>query len=266
MAKEKSLQKTHRSLELLDTLRRLGGSARTTHLADTMDVSEETVRRTVKKLSKDGMVSRVHGGVFLAGETLTSGFHQRMGEKSREKKRMAATVASLIPNGASLFMDVGSTTTFVAEALRAKENLLVVTNSLTVAQTLMGHNGNRVFLAGGELQLRGNGVFGAATMTFVANFQLDYAILSTDAFSPETGFLLVDQAMAELARLYVAGADRNILVADQSKSQRKAAMKSCDPADIDVFVTDQTPDDAMLTALQDWQIDVLVAPKRKPKT
>ena len=88
---------THRAIEILEILHRLNGSARTTHLADAMGVSEETVRRTVKKLSKKGIVARVHGGVYLTGEVQEPSFFHRIGKRSREKRRIAkAAVAASV--------------------------------------------------------------------------------------------------------------------------------------------------------------------------
>ena len=58
---------SHREMALLEALHRLGGSARSAELAKTLDVSEETVRRTIKALSRAGVLERMYGGAFLAG-------------------------------------------------------------------------------------------------------------------------------------------------------------------------------------------------------
>lgn len=265
MEKDEVGHTTHRSVELLDTLRRLGGSARTRHLSDVMGVSEETVRRTIKKLSKDGLVARVHGGVFLVGNAPVSSFHQRLGKHSDAKRRMARAVAAQVPDGASIFLDVGSTTTFVAEALRERSKLLIVTNSLTAAQSLVKHNGNRVFLAGGELFSDKSGTFGSDALEFAARFSTDMAILSCDAIDAASGFLLNDKAEADLARVFVSHARRRLMVADHSKNERMAPMLACNPADIDVFVTDRLPPETVATAFEKWGIDVQIAPEKKKK-
>ncbi len=258
-------KKNHRAVELLQTLRRLGGSARTSQLADTMDVSEETVRRTVKKLSREGLVSRVHGGVFLIDEPAGSSFHQRISEQSRQKQQLGRFVATLVEDGTSLFLDIGSTTIFVAEALRKKVGLMVVTNSLAIAQTLMNHNQNRVFLAGGELLSDAGGAFGAATLKFVSGFHPDLAILSTAAIDANQGFLLADQHEAELMRTFVSHARKSIMVADYSKTAASAPMVSCDPTEIDLFVTDRPPPQALQKAMNEWNIEVLIAPPKPAK-
>ncbi len=255
--------KTHRAMEILDTLRRLGGSARTSHLADSLGVSEETIRRTVKKLSREGLVNRVHGGVFLADGVSPLSLHRRIGTQGDEKRRMARLVAALVPDGASLFMDVGSSTTYVAEALRARASLMVVTNSLIVAQTLTGHAGNRVFIAPGEVAPHVGGAFGASAQEFVCRFQMDMAILSADAVDPEQGFLLADFDEAQLARCFVRQSRRVVMVADHTKFAAAAPVQVCPPSDISLLVTDRSPPPDLGDALARWQVDLRIAPATK---
>ena len=251
--------KTHRALELLETLRRLGGSARTSHLADIMNVSEETVRRTVKKLSKEGSVSRAHGGVYLALEQGASPIHMRMREQADQKLKMAARLVQMIEDGSSLFMDVGSTTIFAAEALRARKDLTIVTNSISVAQILMNHNQNRVFLAGGELEDELGGTFGAATQKFIEKFTLDIAILSSAGVDEKRGFLLTNRLEAELAHTYALQAHRCIMLADSTKMGQRAPMIACAPSDIDCFVTDRPLEERFSRAMEQWGIEVIVS-------
>ncbi len=266
MATENDTQhKTHRALELIETLTRLGGSARTSHLADTMNVSEETIRRTVKKLTKEGTVSRVHGGVFLVGAQGAPSMHQRIGENRDEKRSIANFASTLIPDNSSIFLDVGSTSIFVAEALRAKKKLTIVTNSISVAQTLMDHNNNRGFLAGGELHSDLGGTFGSHARKFISKFSADFALLSAVAVDIKKGFLVNAQGEADLAEVFVENAHKSIMIADHSKINRLAPMVLCEPTDIDTFITDQQPNSEMSDAMKKWGIKILLAPVKKKK-
>ncbi len=255
-------RKTHRALELLETLRRLGGSARTSHLADIMNVSEETIRRTVKKLSRDGTVSRAHGGVYLALEHSSSPIHLRIRDQADQKFKMAAILLGMVDDGSSLFLDVGSTTIFAAEALRAKKNLTIVTNSLSVAQILMNHNQNRVFVAGGELENTLGGTFGSATQKFVEKFTLDFAILSSIAIDEKRGFLLDNSLEAELAQTYISQARKSVMMADSTKIGQRAPIISCPPRDIDFFITDRPLQPNFARAMEKWEIQVITAQEK----
>jgi DeoR family glycerol-3-phosphate regulon repressor len=108
------------------------------------------MRRHVRRLEGRGLVTKVHGGVHLRNWPGEASFRQRMGQNVAAKRRIGAGLAATTPDGTSRFLDVGSTTVYVAEVLRGHQGLLVVTNALPVAQSLVGGARNRVFLAGGR--------------------------------------------------------------------------------------------------------------------
>ena len=155
----------HREREIIEALRLNGGSSRIQPLAAQLGVSEETIRRNVKKLADDGRVRKVHGGVHLPdaepGAETEPSFAQRMDRNPEAKRRIAARVAAMVGNGDSLILDIGSTTAYIARALRRHRDLFVVTNSVAVAHLLAARNNNRVFMAGGELRAHDGGAFGA---------------------------------------------------------------------------------------------------------
>ncbi|QGX99640.1 DeoR/GlpR transcriptional regulator [Roseovarius faecimaris] len=258
MAKSREKHSTHREVELLDRLRAMGGSARTAVLAEALDVSEETVRRTVKALAKSGVVQRVHGGVYLANTEALAPVVTRLGKRPEEKARIAAAAAELIPSGSCVFLDVGSTTAFVAQNLRNHRDMTVVTNGLHAAQALSDINNNRVFLAGGELQAVSSGVFGPETIAFVERFNLDVAVISVDGFDPRSGFLLAAAPEAALARAVTARAHRVIVVTDHTKFGQNAPMVACAPGAVDVVVTDRVLPPQMAECLAGNGVEVMV--------
>lgn len=252
----KKAQHSHRELELLDALHRLGGSARSAELAKTLDVSEETVRRTIKALSKTGVLERMYGGAHLTGPRIASGFMHRIAKHSVEKRVIADTVAARVQDGMTLFLDVGSTTAFVAQTLRARSRLTVVTNSIGIAQVLANHNGNHVHLLGGEMQSDERGTFGPVTEAQAARFAFDLAILSTDALSPRHGFLCLNAAEACLAAVVSAHAARVLVALDHHKFDQTAPHRALDPADVDEMVTDKMPPAELGQAIATWGIDI----------
>src|SRR3546814_581868 len=115
-----------------------------------------------------------------------------MDENPDAKRLIASQVARMIKNGDSLILDIGSTTAYVARALRGHHELFVVTNSVAVAQMLATRNNNRVFMAGGELRAHDAGAFGSEAVGFVRQFSVQYAILSAAAIAAETGCMLFE--------------------------------------------------------------------------
>lgn len=255
----KKTKHSHRELELVEALHRLGGSARSAELAKALDVSEETVRRTIKALSKAGVLERMYGGAHLTGPRIASGFMHRIAKHPEEKRAIATAVAARVHDGMTLFLDVGSTTAFVAEKLRDRTGLTVATNSIGVAQVLANHNGNQVHLLGGEMQTDERGTFGPVTEAQARRFAFDLAILSTDALSPAHGFLCLNAAEASLAAIVAEHAAQVLVALDHHKFDQTAPHRAVPPAGVDAIVTDRMPPAALEQAMGAWGIDIHLA-------
>ena len=254
---------SHRELELLAALRRLGGSARSADLARLLDVSEETVRRAIKSLAKAGVLQRVHGGAHLAGSQGDSSFFQRISEFSKQKKAIAAAVPDMIERGLTVFLDVGSTTSFIAEELRLRTDLTFVTNSISVAQTLVSHEGNRVHILGGEMQNNERGAFGHVTENQARRFSYDLAILSADGFSAQSGPLYLNAAEASLSEVVADCTTQIFLPVDHHKFSARAPHRGIDPHRVDVLLADQMPSDELVSALKNWDITLKICEGKK---
>ncbi|MDT8855584.1 DeoR/GlpR family DNA-binding transcription regulator [Paracoccaceae bacterium Fryx2] len=249
------MSSSQREREILDILQ-AAGSGRILDLARHLGVTEETIRRAIKRLEGEGLVTKVHGGVHLRDWGPEPTFAQRFVQNPAAKRRIAAHLAAMIADGASLFLDVGSTTAYVAQALRQHRELLVVTNSLAVAQALASRNANRVFMAGGELRSHDGGAFGAEALAFVRQFRVQHAVLSAAAVDARAGFLLHDLREAEFSRAIIEQADQAIVAADATKFGRAAPIRVAAPSAFHRLVTDAAPpaDIAALLAAAGVQI------------
>lgn len=225
------------------------GTARVDDMARRLGVAGETVRRALKRLEAAGRVARLHGAAQLRDWGPEPTFAQRMQVNPGAKRRIARAVARMLPDGASVFLDVGSTTAHVAQALRMRREMMIVTNSLPVAQALSGVNGHRVFLAGGELRAHDGGAFGAEALEFLRQFRVGHAVLSVAAVSAEAEFLLQDLREAEFSRAMIARADEVIVAADASKFGHGAPIVVAPPGAVHHLVTDAPPDAPLAAAL-----------------
>ena len=234
------MQLSRRQSRILDDARRQG-TLRLSELAAEMGVSLETIRRDVRPLTDAGELIRMHGAVRAPGANVEASFQRRMREMAAEKRAIAAHVAASIQDGDSVMLDTGTTTSVLARALLEKRGLTIVTNSSDVARTLATVNGNRVYMAGGELHGDNGAAFGRTAIEFIAAFRVHHAVISIGAIDAEGSAMDFQLAEAEFARRVLACGERRLIVTDHSKFGRTALVKVCDYGDFDVLVSDRQP-------------------------
>ena len=201
---------------------------------------------------------RRHGSIALPHELGEAPFERRLREHFAAKRAIARRAARLIEDGDSLMLDTGTTTSIFARELLKKRNLTVVTNSSDIARTLATVNGNRVYMAGGELNGSNGAAFGPSAIAFAASFHVRHAIISIGAldadFGPSDSYL----AEAEFARMVLSRGETRVMLSDASKFGRTALIKVCDFKDINRLITDGIPDAKLAAVLQEAGVSVNV--------
>ncbi|MCZ4281925.1 DeoR/GlpR family DNA-binding transcription regulator [Kiloniella laminariae] len=249
---------TTRQKEILRAVRSRG-LCTILELAEQFSVSDETIRRDVKPMVSSGLIEKVHGGIIVPDEEHEAPFQRRMVENQEAKKRIGQALSKIIHDGDSLIFDTGSTTAFAAHALREHSNLLVVTNSVETARALATRNGNRVYIAGGELRADDAAAFGPSAISFVEQFDVKYAVLSLGGIDPVRGLMVDHLAEAEFSRTVMAQAQKTIVVADKSKFNRARLVKIGPLEGIDLLITDAEPDEALSRCLREAEVKVIIA-------
>ena len=115
-------------------------------------VSAQTIRKDLNDLCDHRSLTRIHGGAIIASGVENLAYEARRFVAAEEKKAIGAAAAEQIPNGCSLFINIGTTTEEVASALTSHEDLLVITNNLNVAMLLYRHPRIEVIVAGGAVR------------------------------------------------------------------------------------------------------------------
>ena len=255
---EAAEMRNRRQSEIL-RIARERGSVSINELTTALAVSDETIRRNLKPLVAAGLLLKVHGGVVVPDRVEEPPYQRRMQANKGAKQQIAAEVARRIRDGDSLILDGGTSNICVANALRDHLGLLIVTNSAEVACILGTRNGNRVFLAGGELRADDAAAFGEATLAFLRQFRVKYAILSVSAISPKGELMYFQLCDADYARAARTQADQLILIADHSKVGQEAVVRACSAEDIDMLVTDEPPIADIRQCLDAANVAVVVA-------
>ncbi|RWC48371.1 DeoR/GlpR family DNA-binding transcription regulator [Mesorhizobium sp.] len=217
------------------------GTVTIASLADRLGVSLETVRRDVKPLTGDGSVLKMHGAIGLPSMIGEAPFERRMRENADAKRVIARMVAATIRDGESIMLDTGTTTSFLARELLGHRRLTVVTNSSDIARTLATINGNKVYMAGGELRSDSGAAFGASAIDFVSRFSVSHAIISTGAIDAVMGVMDYDLEEAEFARMVLSRGQRSLVITDHSKFGRLGLVQVCGFDSFSELATDRSP-------------------------
>lgn len=226
-------------------------------LAAELAVSDETIRRELRALEEHGAIIREHGGARVATPAHEGPLHQRMDENADAKLRIARAAAGMVRDGEIVFIDSGTTSCFVARHLVERRSLTVITNSLMVANDLGGINGNRLFLAAGQMDPDYRAFSDHHAQEYVRGFTPHLAILSVGGISLERGLMDFHPGEAAMSRIAYATSERVLLGADASKFGRYALIQTAALSQVDVLVTDRPLDPDYADAFA--QAEVVVA-------
>lgn len=225
-------------------------------LAAELEVSDETIRRELRALEEHGAIIREHGGARVTSPAHEGPLHQRMEENADAKMRIARAAAAMVRDGEIVFIDSGTTSCFVARHLVERRSLTVITNSLIVANDLGGINGNRLFLAAGQMDPDYRAFSDHHAQEYVRGFTPHLAILSVGGISMERGLMDFHPGEAAMSRIAYATSKRVLLGADASKFGRFALIQTAALSEVDVLVTDRALDKDYATAFANAEVVV----------
>ena len=235
------------------------GTITIARLAEKLGVSLETVRRDVKPLTGDGSVLKMHGAIGLPSVVGEAPFERRMREQADAKRAIAKLVAATIGDGESVMLDTGTTTSFLARELLNHRRLTVVTNSSDIARTLATVNGNKVYMAGGELRSDSGAAFGVSAIEFVTRFSVNHAVITAGAIDVEHGVMDYVLEEAEFARVVLTRGTRTVVVTDHTKFGRQGLVQVCGFDAFGELATDQPPPRDIAAAIEKAGAKLLVA-------
>ncbi len=221
------------------------GKVLVSELAKSFDVTEETIRRDLEKLDREGLASKTYGGaVSKHTATLDLPYKIRIGVNVEEKQRIAETVAAMIQDGERIMIDASSTAIYIIKKLKEKKNLTVITNSVVILLELADKSDWTVLSTGGNLKEGALSLTGSSAEKMIGSYHVDTAICSCKGVDMEIGVTDSNEKDSLIKQAMFASAERRILAADTHKLSKKSFVRVCEFRDIDVLVTDRRPDDA----------------------
>jgi DeoR family glycerol-3-phosphate regulon repressor len=231
---------TPRQHDILSAVRETG-RATVDGLAARFGVTVQTIRRDLAALCDAGLLDRTHGGAMLPSGITNIGYEERRRVAAGAKDAIGRAAAALVPAGASLFLNIGTTTEAVARALLRTPNLMVVTNNMNVAQILAAHPSAEVIVTGGRLRRSDMGLVGDMAVQTIRQFKVDLAIVGGSALDAEGDILDYDADEVRVSRAILDRARGSVLVADATKLTRTAPVRIAGLAELDRWITDRPP-------------------------
>ena len=233
--------------------------------AESLGVSQATIRRDMDQLARQQLVTRTRGGVIAGHVSYDLPLRYKTARHAPEKQRIGRAAAALVAPGATVALNGGTTTSEVARALATRPDLqdgpgvTVVTNAMNIANELAVRPHVKIVVTGGVTRGQSYELIGPFATLVLAELTLDWAILGVDALDPRTGAGAHHEGEASINHLMATRAEQVMIVADHSKLGRRAFARMCAVDEIDVIVTDRDAEPASLAAFGERGIRVVTA-------
>ncbi len=208
-------------------------------LAEQFGVTPQTIRKDLNELCDKRLLTRMHGGALFPSGIENLEYEARKSIAADAKEAIGKAAAALIPDRASLFINIGTTTEAVSRALLDHSGLLVITNNINVANRMRVYPSMEVIIAGGVVRGSDGGIVGEAAVDFIEQFKVDFAVIGTSAIDADGSLLDFDFREVKVAQAILANAHHAILVADSTKFERTAPVRIAHLSMVQTFITDR---------------------------
>lgn len=204
-------------------------------IAQTLRVSEVTIRSDLTALEESGFVVRTHGG---AAPSFHRDILERQRCRTREKQRIAQAAAARVRDGDTIMIEAGTTTALIVKHLLGKRDVHIVTNSTLVLPYVRINPGLRVTVTGGEFRPITESFVGPIAIRQLEQFHVRLAFVGTDGFSVEHGLTTYLVEGAEIVRTMAGSAEQSILVADSTKFGKAGFVRVLPLSRMDELIVD----------------------------
>ena len=227
-------------------------------LSEELQISEDTIRRDLRELAREGRLQRVHGGALPASAAIGDMAVRRQVAPD-VKQALARRAAALVQPGQVVLLDGGTTTTALARALSPDLRATVVTHSPTIAVALGEHPNIEVILLGGRLFKHSMVTVGATTIEAVRHLRADLYFMGVTGIHAEAGLSTGDFEEAAIKRALHERAAETVVMASPEKLGAASAYVIAPAVEVATLVVAADTAAATIAPLQALGIDVLRA-------
>ncbi|NLM13361.1 MAG: DeoR/GlpR transcriptional regulator [Epulopiscium sp.] len=215
-------------------------SVKVQDLSELFGVTEETIRRDLEKLEKEGLLQRTYGGAILL-DSLSEDlpFTVRAVSNPEGKRAIGKVIANYIEDNDTIMLDSSSTALEVAKNLKHKKNITVITNSVIVLTELAQNENCTVISTGGMLRARSMSFVGPGAKQAIENYYVNKAILSCKGIHMQNGIMESNEMETEIKKSMVKSAHTIFYAIDHTKFDQLSFVKMLDIESVDYIFTDK---------------------------
>ena len=222
------------------------------------NVTEETIRRDLEKLDKEGLAKKTYGGaIVLETHGADLPFNVRKRVNANLKENIAQKIADLIRDGDSIILDSSTTAISVTKYIKNRENLTLITNSVEILLELSDKSGWKILSTGGKLKNGSLALVGASAEQMIRDYHVHIAVCSSKGIDMNMGISDSNEEDASMKKAIFSSADRKILAIDSTKFNRRSFVKVFSVSDVDTVVTDEKPSDEWIEFFEKHQVELI---------
>lgn len=238
----------------LETRIRSHGKVTLEYICEHYQISYDSARRDLVKLSKLPDVLRIRGGAILDEKKVSIPYTQRI-ESDPIKQQLAAYGASLVKQHDIIFLDAGTTCALVASHLIGPIN--IITNSLESLHEISNKPDIKKCVLGGMFDDFSHAILGNITIEQIKKYQASKAFIGVSALS-ESGITTDTEMDANLKLAMAQQSKQVICIAIGNKFNTRLMYQSCSWSDIDCIVTDSHPPENIIEQIKRYDVELII--------
>lgn len=227
-------------------------------LSQEFDVTEETIRRDLEKLDKEGLAKKTYGGA-VANQNLNTDLPYSVRKRSNVelKQHIAEKIGDMIHDGDYIMLDASSTAIFVTKYIKNRKNITLITNSVEILLELADKEDWNILSTGGNLKKGALSLVGDCAKKMINGFHVDLAVCSSKGIDISNGITDSNERDSLIKRAIFAAAEKKILAIDSTKFDKISFVKVCDFDAIDTIVTDSEPTKEWVDFLNEKEVELI---------
>ncbi len=234
------------------------GKVIVSELSVEFDVTEETIRRDLEKLDKDGLAKKTYGGAVVVQNFNTDlPYTVRKRANVEQKQIIAEKISGLIHDGDCIMLDSSSTALYVLNFIKNLKNITLITNSVEALIELADKDDWHILSTGGALKRRSLSLVGPSAEKMIRGFHVDYAICSSKGIDLNMGITDSNEKDSEIKRAVFASAEHKILAIDSTKFDKISFVHVAEISDVSMVVTDCEPSPVWKEYLKSVNVELL---------